>query len=84
MLAGKTAINKICKIHYRTLQVVYNTFTDSNDALLSVNNISIHQKHLRYLAVEVYKTVVEINPELMWTHFLKNIISYDLKNVKVF
>ena len=35
MFAGKTAISKICKIHYRTLQVVYNNFTNSHDALHS-------------------------------------------------
>ena len=35
--------------------------------------------------MEVYKTVVEINPEFMWTYFLKNRISYDLrKDDKVF
>ena len=34
LFAGKTAINKICKIHYRTLQVVCNNFTDPYDALL--------------------------------------------------
>ena len=61
MFAGKTAINTICKIHYRILQVVSNNFNDSYDTLLSINNdISIHQKHLWYLAVEVHKTVVEI------------------------
>ena len=64
MFTGKTAISKICKIHYRTLQVVYNNFNDSYDALISVNNdILIHQKHLRYLAVEVYETLLEIIPK---------------------
>ena len=57
MFPGKTAINKICKINYRALQVVYN-FPDSYDAILSINNISIHQKRLQYLVVEVYKTAV--------------------------
>ena len=33
---------------------------------------------LWYVAVEVYKTVAEINPKFMWTYFLKNLISYDL------
>ena len=38
-----------------------------------------------YLAVEVYKTVVEINPEFMWTYFLKNPIFYNLRKIdKVF
>ena len=86
MFAGKTAINKICKIRYKTLLVVCNNFTDSYDELLSINNdISTHHKHLQYLAVEVYKTIVKINPEFMWTYFLKNSISYNLrKGDKVF
>ena len=66
MFAGKTAIRMICKIHYRTLQVVYNNFTDLYDALLSISNdMSIYQKYLRCLAVQVYKARVEINPEFM-------------------
>ena len=36
--AGKTASNKICKIHYRTLKEVCNNFTDSYDARISINN----------------------------------------------
>ena len=74
------------KIHYRTRQVVYNNFTDSCETLLSINNyISVHQKHLQYLAVEVYRTVAEINPEFIWTYFPKGPIPYDLgKGNKVF
>ena len=84
MFVGKTGANKIFKIHYRTRQVVYNVFTgsDSCDSLLLINiDMSIHQKHLRYLTVEVYKTVVEIYPEFMWTYFLKNPIPipFDLR-----
>ena len=29
--------------------------------------------------MEVYKTIVEINPKCMWIYFLKNLVSYDLK-----
>ena len=66
MFAGKRAINKIYKIYYRTHPGVYNNFIDSHDAVLSVNNdISICQKHLLYLAVKIYKIVVEFNPEFM-------------------
>ena len=66
MFAGKTAISMICKIHYRTLQVVYNNFTDLHDALLSISNdMSICQEYMCCLAVQVYKARVEINPEFM-------------------
>ena len=66
MFASKTAINKILKIHYRTLQVVYSEYHKSHEELLQINkDISIHQKHLRILALEVYKSIMQFNPEFM-------------------
>ena len=62
MFASKTAINKILKIHYRTLQVVYSEYHKSYEELLQINkDISIHQKHLRILALEVYKSSLTQN-----------------------
>ena len=59
MFASKTAINKILKIHYRTLQVVYREYHKSYEELLQINkDISIHQKHLRILALDVYKNIM--------------------------
>ena len=55
MFAGKILINKFCKIHQRTLQVVYNECNESYEKLLQlINNASIHQRYLRYLALEVF------------------------------
>ena len=63
MFAGKTLINKICKIHDRTLQLVYNDFDKSYDELLELNrDRSIHQRHLRYLATELFKSIMHLNP----------------------
>ena len=59
MFAGKARINSICKIYYRTLEVVYNNFNEKH------SDTSIYQKHWQYLTVEVCKTVAEINPEFM-------------------
>ena len=43
IFAAKTLINKICKIHHRTLQVVYDDFNKLYDELLELNNdLSIH------------------------------------------
>ena len=57
MFAGKTLINKICKIHHRTLQVFDDDFDKLYDGLLELNrDQSIHQRHLRYLAIEVFKS----------------------------
>ena len=72
MFASKIAINKILKIHYRTLQVVYSEYHKSYEELLQINkDISIHQKHLRILALEVYKSIMQFNPEFMWHCFNK-------------
>ena len=44
MFAGKTLINKICKIHDRTLQVVYDDFDKSYDELLEFLLLLIYLK----------------------------------------
>ena len=59
MFASKTAITKILKIHYRKLQVVYSVYHKSSEELLQINkDISIHQKHLRFFVLEVYKSIM--------------------------
>ena len=79
-LHRKTTINKILKIRYRALQVVYSKYHKSYEELLQINkNISIHQKHLRILALEVYKSIMQFNPEFMWHCFNTNPIPYNLR-----
>ena len=86
MFAGKTLINKICEIHHRTLRVVYNEYNKSYGELLQLNNnMSIHQRHLQYLALEVFKPLMHLNQEFMWSYFNENPIPYGLrKGIKVF
>ena len=80
MFANKTAINKILKIHYRTLQVVYNEYHKPYEELLQINkDISIHQKHLHVLALEVCNSIMHFNPEFMWHCFNANSTPYNLK-----
>ena len=82
MFASKTAINKILKIHYRALQVVYSEYHKPFEELLQINmDISIHQKHLRILALEVYKSIMHFNPEFMWHCFNTNPIPNNLRKV---
>ena len=68
MFASKTAINKILKIHYRTLQVVYSEYHKSYDELLQINK-----------EIEVYKSIMQFNPEFMWHCFNTNPIPYNLR-----
>ena len=61
--------NKICKIHHRTFQVVYNEYNKSYKELLQLNNnVSIHQRQLQYLTLEVFKSLIYLNPEFMWSY----------------
>ena len=80
MFAGKSSIAKICKIQFRTLQIVYNSYDKSYQDLLNFSNdVSIHQKHLLFLAIEVYKSLMNINPEFMWEFFNKDPLKYNLR-----
>ena len=49
-LASNT-LNKICQIQYRILQVVYGDFNKSYELLELNNDLSIDQRHLRYLGI---------------------------------
>ena len=81
MFAGKTLINKICKIHHRTLQVVYDDFDKSYDELLELNrDLFIHQRHLRYLAIEVFTLIMHLNPQFMLSYFEEEPIPYNLRD----
>ena len=80
MFLSKAAINKILTIHCRTLQVVYSEYHKSYEELLQINkDISIYQKHLRILALAVYKSIMHFNPEFMWHCFNTNPIFYNLR-----
>ena len=81
MFALKMAINKICKLHYRTLKVVYSEYDKSYEELLEMNkSASIHQRHLQFLAIEVYKSLMHLNPGLMWSYFSEKPLPYNLRN----
>ena len=67
-------------MHFRTLQIAYNIYDKSYQDLLNFSNdISIHRKHLRLLAIEVYKSLMNINLEFMWEFFNKNPLQCNLR-----
>ena len=80
MLAGKSSIAKICKMLFRILQIVYNNYDKSYHGLLNFSNdVSILQKHIQFLAIEIHKSLKNINPEFMWECFNKNPLQYNLR-----
>ena len=57
MFTSKKAMLKVNKIHWRTLRVIYDDHSSTYEELLaSHNDISIHQKYLKHLAIKVYKS----------------------------
>ena len=67
MFVGKTLISKVQKIPVKTWQEVYNTYEKSYNGLLVLNrDISMHQKHLHLLAMEIYKSVNNLNLQFTW------------------
>ena len=81
IFTSKNAMLKINKIHRRTFRVVYDDYSSTYEELLaSHNDISIHQKRLKHLAIEVYKSLANMNLELMWPFFKNKSIPYILRN----
>ena len=65
MFVGKLLISRVQKIHFRSLQVVHNTYDTTYDELLSMNSdVSIHLRHLRFLVTELFKSVNNLIPIL--------------------
>ena len=65
MYCRKTLYSKIQKIHHRILKVVYGIDDSYKNLLLRSNSVSIHQRHLRFLVTEIFKSISQINPEFI-------------------
>ena len=79
MFCNKEMYKKMKTIHYKALKIVYQTNASYDDLLNLSRSSSIHQKHLRFLMTEIYKSTVNINPQFMWTFFQNKEIPYNLR-----
>ena len=74
-----SSIYKICKIYFRTLQIAYKVHDISYENFLAVSNdISVPQKHLHILVMDVYKSLMKTNPDFMWDFDTIKPVPYDL------
>ena len=69
MFCRKTLYSKIEKIHHKTLKVIYESNDTYDKLLLQSNTVSVHQRHLRFLMKEIYKSISQLNPEFVWAYF---------------
>ena len=79
MFCRKTLYHKIEKTHYRTLKLIYQSEESYENLLLESSSVSVHQRHMRFLVTEIYKSTTQINPEFMCPYFTYSNISYNLR-----
>ena len=83
MLHSRTMNNKINHLHERSLRIVYSDQSSTFEELLERDKtFSIHHKNIKSLAIEIYKFVNGLSPEIMNSVFhLKENNRYSLRNV---
>ena len=65
MFCHKTTYLKMQKNHHKTLKVIHQSDASYDDLLQLSNNVSLHQRHLRFLLTEIYiKILVTWTPSL--------------------
>ena len=77
MFCRKTLYSKIEKIHHRTLKVICQSNDTYENLLLQSNTVSVHQRRLRFLMIEIYKSISQLNPQFMWSFFTHKDIPYN-------
>ena len=75
----KTLYSKIEKIHHKTLKVIHESNDTYDKLLLQSNTVSVHQRSLRFLATEMYKSISKLNPEFMWFYVTHKDIPFSLR-----
>ena len=75
---GNTLLNTT---HRRALSAVLGQYTLSFDELLqNTKSIPIHTRNLRLLLVEIFKTLNNLNPKIMWDTFTIKPSRYPLRS----
>ena len=66
MIHNRGLNNKINHIHERTLRIAYDDYSSSfEDFLNKHKSVTIHQRNLQQLAIEIFKVKIGIVPIIM-------------------
>ena len=80
MFHNRTLNNKINKLHERALRLVYKNDDLTFQELLRIDgSVTIHQKNLQRLAIEMFKVKNKISPLPVQEIFQEHVSSYDLR-----
>ena len=81
MFHNRTLNNKINKLHERALRIVYKNDELSFQELLDKDNsLTIHDRNLQRLAIEMYKINNHLSPSPMQDLFTEKDNTYNLRN----
>ena len=73
MFCSRALNDKINSIHKRALRLVYLDFTSSfADLLKKDNSVTIHQRNIQLVAIEMFKVAKRLGPEIMRDLFVFN------------
>ena len=76
MMQSRKRNNKINRLHERCLRVTYNDGLSSFEELLERDNsVSVHNRNIQFLAIELYKVFNDICPDIMKEVFPLTIFS---------
>ena len=66
MYCQRKSNNLINRIHERSLRIAYNDYVSDFDSLLKKDDsVTIHQRNIQALTLEIYKTQKDLNPQFM-------------------
>ena len=81
MFCRKREMKAISKVHKRALRTIHDNFSLTYEELLALDNdFTIHQKHLHYLMVEIFKSINCNNPLIVKELFTLKEQPYHLRN----
>ena len=86
MFHSRSLNNKINRLHERCLRIIYNDKRSRFEELLvKDNSLSVHHNNIHTLAIEMYKVVNGISPEIMNDVFkVRNETHYHLRHASQF
>ena len=82
MFHSRKINNRINKLHERALRIVFNDNVSTfRNLLIKDNSVTIHERNIQALAIELYKVLNNISPEILSSVFpLKDNIRYPTKS----
>ena len=81
MYCQRKSNNLINGIHERALRIAYNDYVSDFDALLIKDDyVTIHQRNINALTIEIYKTLNDLNPVFMKEIFCLKQYNFHTRN----